>query len=631
MKHYLPLVSVIIPCFNQGNYLHECIQSVISSYNGPLEIIVVDDGSNDPKTIRILDQIRSTPHDGVIILTKKNGGLSSARNAGIQYAKGAFIQLLDADDVILPGKIDVQIQHLKQNAHIDISICNYLLSDESRTHFSKPCESIAHFTCSIEDFLFKWERGFVVPIHCALFKRSIFDTCRFDEELKGKEDWEFWCKTIHSGFVATYFPAHLAIYRQHDQSMRRSVLTMGKNWLLAAAKIDSFVKSSYANFYDSCVDWFNFYYRQHPDYQTEINGACLASLSVEATDHTEQDFDLGNTQHRLNSAIQHWTSKPVESKPTITVVVPIYNHIQHLEECLASIIDQTSPANEVICIDDNSPDPRVKQLLSALTRHEKIKIIYNQRNLGISVSQNLAVAQAIGQYIAFLDCDDYLSRDALKKVRERLASEEFPDYLFTDRIDIDEKGKKIRHAVYGGYPQIPPSEDHYRQLFEGMIASHLKTIRTESYLAHNGCNDKFSGVQDWDLALKIAATGRLTYLPEPLYYHRIHSKSVTQSDSVSQFRKTNEVRRYHLESTFPNRTNREILINKPAKNAELLNLWKQGNRIVFDANAQNNATQTMNYLREYNSYYDSIITNSAEMMGGLIGYCWSTQTLEWKN
>lgn len=631
MKHHLPLVSVIIPCFNQGNYLHECIQSVISSYKGPLEIIVVDDGSNDPKTTRILDQIRSTPDNGVIILSKNNGGLSSARNAGIQCAKGTFIQLLDADDVILPGKIDVQIQHLKQNSHIDISICNYLLSDESRTHFSKPCESIAHFTYSIEDFLFKWERGFAVPIHCALFKHSIFDTCRFDEDLKGKEDWEFWCKTVYSGFVAAYFPAHLAIYRQHNQSMRRSVLTMGKNWLLAAAKIDSFAKSRYTKFYDTCIDWFNFYYRQHPDYQAEINAACLVSPSVEAKGHIEQDFDLENTLHRLNSIILQWTSKPVGLTPTITVVVPIYNHIDHLEECLASIINQTSPANEVICIDDNSPDPRIKQLLSALTQHEMIKIIYNQKNLGISVSQNLAVAQASGQYIAFLDCDDYLSMDALQKVRRRLTAEGLPDYLFTDRIDIDQNGKKIRHAIYGGYPQISPSEDHYKQLFEGMIASHLKTIKKESYLAHNGCNDKFSGVQDWDLALKIAATGRLVYLSEPLYYHRVHSKSVTQSDSVSQFRKTNEVRRYHLESTFPIRTNQKVLINKPAKNAELLNLWQQGHRIAFNANAQDNTTQTMNYLREYNSYYDVITTNSAEIMGGLIGYCWSEKTLEWKN
>ncbi|WP_249212173.1 hypothetical protein [Burkholderia cenocepacia] len=80
-------------------------------------------------------------------------------------------------------------------------------------------------------------------------------------------------------------------------------------------------------------------------------------------------------------------------------------------------------------------------------------------------------------------------------------------------------------------------------LLDGMVASHLKVIRRSTYLKAGGSDDAFSGIQDWELALKIAEFGRFHYLHEPLYRHRVHTRSVTSSDSVGQFRKTNIVRR----------------------------------------------------------------------------------------
>jgi hypothetical protein len=94
----MPEVSVIIPCYNQGQYLHEAIDSVLAQTFTDLEIIVVDDGSTDPATREILDTLNRT---NTWLLRRKNGGLAAARNSGISTASGRYILPLDCDDRIL--------------------------------------------------------------------------------------------------------------------------------------------------------------------------------------------------------------------------------------------------------------------------------------------------------------------------------------------------------------------------------------------------------------------------------------------------------------------------------------------------------------------------------------------------
>jgi len=95
----MPLVSIIIPCYNQGRYLAESIGSVLASDFTELEIIVVDDGSTEPETRRILDMLE---YPKTRLIRRANGGLAAARNSGIAEAQGRYILPLDADDRIGP-------------------------------------------------------------------------------------------------------------------------------------------------------------------------------------------------------------------------------------------------------------------------------------------------------------------------------------------------------------------------------------------------------------------------------------------------------------------------------------------------------------------------------------------------
>lgn len=622
-----PTVSFVIPCYNQGAFLYQSVACAEAAYAGPKQIIVVDDGSTAPSISRHLDEVASR-FASVQVIRQANRGLSGARNAGLAACTGEYVQLLDADDLIVPGKIDYQVAHLSIARGIDVSISDFLLCDESKSHFSKPGEPIAGFALGLHDFLYTWERGFSIPIHCALFRRRVFDEHRFDETARAKEDWLFWCSLAARGRRMAYLRAHDAIYRQHASSMRRSVVSMGKSWLNAALKVDALVAQREPGFFESAVAWFNEYYRKHPDYAAELADpagfrAEPGPASPEAADAAPGDLS------RLD--LEGFRARSEQVPVSISVVVPVYNHFRHLGPCIASVLAQDLEGVELVLVDDASSDPRVGVLLDALAGSSpRIRIIRNAANRGISAVQNQAVEAASGDFVAFLDCDDQLPPGALRAVASALASDPSSDYLFTDRIDVDENGKTLRTAVYGGYDTIRPSGDIRADLLDGMVASHLKVMRRSLYLALGGCDDSVSGAQDWDLALRFALRGRLGYLPRPLYLHRIHTQSVTRSDAVAQMRRTNVIRRRFaagiLRGGAPGTGGVRWFTPGDASLSAVKEAFASGARCRFDARAPY-SVPWINFLREYNSYFDLILYEGSEVYAALNGYLWSEDVL----
>ena len=629
----LPLVSIIIPCFNQGRYLHESISSVLAACHQPIEIIVVDDGSTDARIEQHLAETEQLAPGVVRIHRQANQGLSGARNSGIALARGQFIQLLDADDLLAPGKIDVQIAQLLVNPALDISVCNFLLCDESRSFYSKPEEAIARFDLSVEDFLYRWERGFAIPIHCGLFRRRVFDDAWFDTLAYAKEDWLFWTSLALVGRKFGYIHWHGAIYRQHEGSMRRSYINMGRSWLQAGLKIDGMLGGCEPLFFESVVSWFEQCYRSNPDYRSEIaeiharlnrTAPTMADTKGAAKPVCDTIIDPEAILKRLSASLS--STQP----PSLSVVVPVYGHYDYLQGCLESLASQGDVPFEIVCVDDASPDPRVAILMRGLAdRMPRLKISIRNVNGGISAVQNSAVELACGEFVAFLDCDDELEPGALSAVYDCLLAHPEVDYVFTDRIDVDENGGVIGTARYGGYEGLRFSgqENIRSDLLDGMVASHLKVIRRSVYLDTGGCDAMLAGVQDWDLALKIAEKYRLHYLAAPLYRHRVHSKSVTYSDMGAQFRKTNQVRRRFFERWFSRDDTQVSSLERlifsaarfPVPLSELKSAWKDGAVCVADARGKFNIDQ-QNFLREFGSLFDEILWDDPRVPAALYGY-----------
>ena len=100
----LPLITVIVPVYNVEKYLRECIDSILAQTYPNVELILVDDGSKD-NSGKICDEYATT-NPNVIVIHSKNGGLSAARNKGLDKARGEFIMFVDSDDFIDSNTID---------------------------------------------------------------------------------------------------------------------------------------------------------------------------------------------------------------------------------------------------------------------------------------------------------------------------------------------------------------------------------------------------------------------------------------------------------------------------------------------------------------------------------------------
>ncbi|SUS06011.1 Glycosyl transferase, family 2 [uncultured Defluviicoccus sp.] len=640
-----PLVSVIVPYYSHGRHLHQAVHAALRAYSGPLEIIVVNDGSREPKAATYLQRVKDLSPN-VHLVQKTNGGLSSARNAGLKVAKGEFIQLLDSDDMVVPGKIDLQIASFAIQASADINITNYILCEDSGSIFTRDGDPISRFDFTLKDFLYYWERGFSIPIHSALFRRHVFDGIEFETSVVGKEDWIFWCRQAHAGRRFGYIPVYGAIYRQHD-SMSKSFKIMGESWLSAVRTIDKAIGGKEPTFLRASRDWYRSFYAPR------IAQQALETSAAKPKQELAQQPVLREGELTWIGDVAASRVTPRKS-PLISAVVPVHNHYAYLRACLTSLARQNVQGGvEIVIADDCSSDKRVRGLLKEFAdRVAGVKLILNETNVGISQNQNRAAEAASGTYLAFVDCDDFLADDALERVFPKLLGD--VAYLFTDREDIDDTNKRLRIAKYGGYPTIHPSGDIASDLLDGMVASHLKIIRRDVYLELGGSDPFFAGIQDWDLALRIAERGeKFVYVPEAVYKHRIHAGSTTQSDSVRQFWLSNIARRRAANKRLGRvlsdddalraakqicrdlafgaalRDDRALVVRDLTATSlqrDLKQAWLDGKVVVY-APSGAERVQDMNIAREFNSYFDAILAPDEATACFFIGYMWNHEAL----
>lgn len=178
-------ISVIVPIYNAEKYLNKCLESIIGQTYKNLEIILVDDGSSDnsPTICDAWAQIDSR----IRVIHKKNGGVSSARNAGIDLAQGDYIGFVDADDWIEPNMYEVLINNAEKFS-ADKSSCGYVYYGQQTV--CVPSESCTVLQNS-DEMRLRIVGGRNNAVWCAIYSGSVVGNVRFNESLKVAEDWLF--------------------------------------------------------------------------------------------------------------------------------------------------------------------------------------------------------------------------------------------------------------------------------------------------------------------------------------------------------------------------------------------------------------------------------------------------------
>lgn len=242
-------ISVIIPCYNQSNFLEATLQSVVCQTHGDWECIIIDDGSTDNSKEIALQWCGNDSR--FLYHFKTNGGLSSARNAGLRIAKGDFIQLLDADDLIEPTKFEKQLKDLES---AQISISNYFsfvdgnLRLEAEHRYLSPFFSEKNYK---QEIIIDWEYRKSIPCHSVLFKKEILkNDIFFSEVLKNHEDWVFWVQLFYASNTIINNKEVLAFYRIRSDSMSADYAQMRKGFVDAAdVLIDYFKRNNETELY----------------------------------------------------------------------------------------------------------------------------------------------------------------------------------------------------------------------------------------------------------------------------------------------------------------------------------------------------------------------------------------------
>jgi glycosyltransferase involved in cell wall biosynthesis len=185
MNKIFPKISIIVPIYKVESYLRQCIDSIITQIYTNLEIILVNDGSPD-NCGAICDEY-AKKDKRIKVLHKKNGGVSSARNAGLNVASGEYLAFVDSDDWIESDMVEVLYQAIKIS-NADISCCNYylaytnsnkVLNDTNETLIFNREQAIKQTLLNKYIFCSVWGK---------LFKKNLFDTVRFPLSISYGED-----------------------------------------------------------------------------------------------------------------------------------------------------------------------------------------------------------------------------------------------------------------------------------------------------------------------------------------------------------------------------------------------------------------------------------------------------------
>jgi glycosyltransferase involved in cell wall biosynthesis len=204
----LPLVSVIIPCYNHASYLHESIPSILNQTYKNIEIIVIDDGSKDNTREVALS------YPGVKCVTKKNEGLSAARNTGIEVSRGDYLMFIDADDLYYPEAVETNLKYFLQHTECAFVAGHHEKVDGDRNIMPMP----EHIAPSEDHFIKLLRVNYIGMPAEVMYKRQIFEHFRFDTSLRACEDYDMYLKISRKYPIFTH-SEKIASYRIHGNNM----------------------------------------------------------------------------------------------------------------------------------------------------------------------------------------------------------------------------------------------------------------------------------------------------------------------------------------------------------------------------------------------------------------------------
>lgn len=233
-------VSIIMPCFNDGEYIRESINSALNQTYKNIELIIIDDGSTDIKTINILNSIRDKR---IKVLKTKRLGPSGARNEGIRNSNGKYILPLDSDDLIDKTYIEKAVNIMEEREDVGIVYCKAELFGEINGPWELPKYDIKNML--VDNVIFV----------TSIFRKADWELVGgFDTDyIYGLEDYDFWLSILELNKEVVQIQEVLFKYRIKQQSRNKSFEDNEENVKLTYEKLYRKHTRLYNKYYDEYI------------------------------------------------------------------------------------------------------------------------------------------------------------------------------------------------------------------------------------------------------------------------------------------------------------------------------------------------------------------------------------------
>ena len=394
-----PKVSVIVPVYNVAEYLGQCLDTILLQTLQDIEVICVDDGSTD-NSLEILNTYAFLD-ERIKVIHQENAGAAAARNRGLKEATGEFISVLDSDDFFHPEMLEKMVAKAEEDES-DVVICGYTVFDdatqEDYTATKLPQNLVyrspfAPSDIGLDLFMFSYLQAWTKLVRSSFIKKH---NIHFDESVRYCDDNMFSLWVIGVAKKISCMPDLFIHYRWNTtgQQSAHKPLTLTKDHCSTHSQAYIHIKESNPNY--NLVDCFI------PRVRKSLVG------DISDLEHNQKRNALHSIRKNLHPDLYNglFGSK----NPPISIIVCVYNGAEFLPECLDSCLEQTLKEIEIICVDDGSTDNTLDILKKYAKKDNRIKVIH-QENKGLPISRNNATKLAKGEYIQFLDADDWIEPD----------------------------------------------------------------------------------------------------------------------------------------------------------------------------------------------------------------------------
>lgn len=476
-------ISVVMPVYNDEKYLDECLKSVLQQTLTNMEILCVDDGSTDD-TIEILKQY-AEKDKRIQVYEQKHSGAGAARNLGMSKATGEYLVFLDSDDFFEDTMME-KIIRKGQKTQADVILFGAKRYDDM-TGKSEHVPRYLWRKLLPEQEVFN--RGVMngqlytlttpAPWNKAFRREYIMQQNLQFQNLPNSNDVYFTLTALGAAGCVAAIKEDLVYYRVNRSGSLQSRKDRDPLCFLEAYEavydelnrrnIFEDLENGFCNMVASgCV--YNIRTMQSEEARWKVMEALCSErfLRMHILEHEDEYYDMPEyiqflrglpyakevrreRKRRQNfSEMQCVTDGRCQREPLVSVVISAYNVEKYIEECLENLINQTLENIEIICINDGSTDHTFEILKQYAKKDNRIRL-YTQENCGLSVTRNRGLSIARGQYIYFMDSDDWMERDALEALAKR--SQEYDlDVLYYDgKAFFEERGMEEEHNEFEGF------------------------------------------------------------------------------------------------------------------------------------------------------------------------------------